>query len=73
MSTIAARIIIYCMVGVPIVYDIVALIFNWPTISQTMRDLDQQSGSLFRWLTLLGWLAVWLHCFMRSPWGGWNR
>lgn len=71
MTSAAARIIVYGIVAVPIAYDIPAALLGWPTISSTMREIDRQTGSPFRWLTLLGWAAVWLHLFVRAPWGGW--
>lgn len=73
MSNTVARIIIYLLIGVPIAYDAVALTLGWPTISATVRVIDTQSGSLFRWLLLGGLLGCWCHFFLSKPWGGWGN
>jgi hypothetical protein len=43
-----------------------------PTISAALRAIDAGSGGLFRWLLLANAVAVWLHLFIRVPWGSWS-
>ena len=50
-------------------YDIFAQLSGWQTISAVVRDIDKETGGLFRWF----WLALWLHFFIKSPWGGWQN
>jgi len=51
------------MITVGVGYDVLSVLFGWPTISQGVRDLDQESGQLVRWL----WLALWFHFFVLCP------
>jgi hypothetical protein len=43
-----------------IIYDVICVVLDWPTISSQMRIVDEATGHLFRWM----WLALWFHWFV---------
>jgi len=54
------RIILYCLILTPIVYDVLCLLFGWTTITAAVRDANYESGQLI----MLGWIALLVHFFI---------
>ena len=58
--TLATHVIVwFTLVGL-IAYDVCAFVFRWTTISDTLRQINQQTG----WLLAFLMLAVWFHLFL---------
>jgi hypothetical protein len=60
VSGAATRTVIWCVLAVIAVWDTLAFSLGWPTISHCLRSMDEQSGTLLRWVML----ALWLHLFL---------
>ena len=58
-----SRFLVWGIIIVCIIYDLLAFLLGWKTISATIREADFQTGTLIRWLLL----GVWLHLFV--SWG----
>jgi uncharacterized membrane protein YuzA (DUF378 family) len=59
-----SRIVIWVAVVAFVLYDIVAALLGWSTISAQVRVCDTQTSGLFRWLLL----GLWLHFFVMARW-----
>ena len=59
---IITRAVVWSVLAGCIGYDVLCVVFGWPTISHVVRELDHQCAGLIRW----GWLALWLHFFVRA-------
>jgi hypothetical protein len=57
------KLIVWTTILLLIAYDVAAELLGWRTISAVVRDIDFETGTLFRWF----WLALWFHFFV--AWG----
>lgn len=59
-----SRIIVWVTTVSIIVYDIIASLLGWTTISDQVRVVDDELGGLFRFIMI----ALWCHWFLPSRW-----
>jgi hypothetical protein len=59
-----SRVVIWTVTIALVIYDIVAALAGWSTISAQVRVVDQQTSGLFRWLLL----GLWMHFFVMASW-----
>lgn len=60
VSEVTTRIFVAVAAAIIIIYDVFCMIFGWPTVSHTIRSMDQQVGGLVKW----AWLGLWAHFFI---------
>ena len=59
-----SRIIVWSATIALVVYDIIAALLGWSTISAQVRVVDTETSGLFRWLML----GLWFHFFVATSW-----
>jgi hypothetical protein len=60
----ASRIIVWAVTATLIIYDVIASLLRWPTISSQVRVIDHETTGLYRWILV----GLWLHFFVQDHW-----